>query len=137
MRRRMMWRIMQVEGGRYRRRWLKSSKIWIILLIIRMLNSIMFFFFIENTGISRFLTTLPGMRRLASKRLLWLFTRFQHLDSLQKVGDVHRDIFSVYYCISSVQFYWEIRLFRLWIAVNSFDVCRKTAGLPRHCLETR
>ena len=85
-------------------------------------------FFIENTGISKFFTTLPGMRRLT-----WV----QDLDSLQKVGEVHRDIFLVYYCISSVQFYGEIRLFRLWVAVNSFHVCRKTAGLPRHCLERR
>jgi len=69
-------------------------------------NNIVFYW-----NISKFLTTLPAMRRLTSKRLLSLSTRFQDLDGPQKVGDIHRDIFSVYSCISSVQFYWEIRLF--------------------------
>lgn len=34
-------------------------------------------FFIENTGISKFFTTLPGMRRLTSKRLLCLSKGFR------------------------------------------------------------
>ena len=56
-------------------------------------NSIMLFL-IENTGISKFFTTLPGMRRLTSKRLLCLSKGFRFRSSKSRCSP-SRYIFGV------------------------------------------